>query len=120
MVCELVWAKRRIRLGMTPSKRMPQLPWLSLPSLPQVTRMRLSPRPYSTCWRFLALSFEKGASKSTLQAFAMPSMIRKVHPSPRSIAEAQGAIAPSRIDKLLSGITSSGSTSSLVPNPLHA
>jgi hypothetical protein len=41
----------------------------------------------------------------------MVSMMRKVQPSPRSMAEAQGAMAPSRIDLEGSGMISSGSGS---------
>src|SRR5262245_22831173 len=98
---------------------MPHDPWVSVPSLPHSTRMRLPPRPYSTCSRFFLGSLSQATSRSTSQALAMASMMRYVHPSPRSIALDHGAMAPLRIDFLPSGITSSGSTSCRVPRPLH-
>ena len=50
----------------------------------------------------------------------MASMMRKVQPSPRSMELRQGAMAPARMERAGSGMTSSGSTSMRVPRPLQA
>ncbi len=80
-------------------------------------RIFLPSTPYMTCCFFFALSFEYGVSRFTPTALAMPSMTRKVQPSPLSMAPFHGAMAPSRMDRRGSGTTSSGSTSTRVPRP---
>ena len=70
---------------------------------------------------FFLPSFFHGVSRSTLHALATASAMRKTQPSPRAIADAQGAIAPAADrERGVVGTTSAASTSCCVPSPLHA
>src|ERR1700722_4687796 len=116
---DAVSRKRRSSVGITPAYFMAHVPWFSLPCLPHLTPLRAPLAPYSTRLRLDSDSLLQGVSRSILKARAIPSTMRAVHPSPRSIAPAQWAMAPCRIDFLRSGTSSCGSISSRLPSPLH-
>ena len=91
-----------------------------VPALPHSTLTRLSPRP---CSSDVALLLRRASSTACRGRPCRPSRApRRCGRSslrPRSIAVAHGAIAPSRIERVGSGTTSSGSTSMRVPRPLQ-
>ncbi len=105
---------------MTPSHFIAHVPWLVLPSLPQVTAIFLPAIPKSTLSCLALPSLLHGVSRSTAQALATASAMRNVHPSPRAMPVAHEAMAPPRMESDGSGTTRSGATSSRVPSPLQA
>jgi hypothetical protein len=72
--------------------------------------------PLSSTFCCFAVSFTHGVSRSMSLACATASSMREKYCvwAPR-----HGAIAPPLIDKSVSGMTSSGSISNVVPNPSH-
>src|ERR1041384_5008096 len=118
MLSEVVSLKRRMSIGMMPSKLVLYVPVLP-PSL-HLMLMVSAPEPWSSiCLVSLGSSFQ-GLSSGTLNDCESDSIMRKVQPPPRSMAWDQGSTAPSRMLFDGSGMTRSASISGREPRPLHS
>src|SRR5512138_1478560 len=84
------------------------------------TVTRLSPVPYISTSRCLSPSLFHGLSRSILNAFASALTMFVVQPLSFAIDSPHTATAPSRIERVGSGTTRSGSAAIRSPRPLHS
>src|ERR1051325_11070915 len=118
MLSLTVSLKRRISVGMMPSKLVLYVP-VRPPSL-HLMLIVSSPEPLCSRSRVDCGRSFHGLSSGTLKDCDSDSIIRNVQPPCFSSACVHGSTAPPRMVLLLSGTIRSGSISGRVPRPLHS